>query len=492
MKFYQRLDWQLAIIIVLTFIISITVTGVIRPINVSVDYLELTDQERKQIKLIYDQIRDNIADNLSPEELIGELSRTLNTTNYTFFVVPNERDRLADSTMTNTHAKPMQKDIDGTLVFTTELEVLADSTKNNTRAKHIQKNTDGTYVVILGSFFYKKIISLAYSNLDSLAFEDYVIVIAPNHLDKIKAREQRKVDHLYYEVYHHIYTIGLYYLFILVFIFAFIRWRLRPLRNLEEKTQLLSSSQIPSEIPNTGFNDEVGSLVKSFNFATQKLREEDKRKGQMLAEIAHELRTPLNNLQGRLEAQQTGIIDDKDDVLSFSYKHVHYLSHLVEDIDLITTVDYGEFMLNLEGHNIRPIIDEECKLLNLQYPFEWEIKGIDLKANVDILRFRQVIKNILQNASTAKSIDLKVFICLFESQGNCILTIEDNGPGVPQDNLEKIFERLYRVDESRNAKTGGSGLGLHIVRKLIQLHNGDVNAYLSETGGLGIRIKLPI
>jgi signal transduction histidine kinase len=462
MKFYQRLDWQLAIVIVLTFIISVTVTGVVRPINILVDYVVLTDQERKQIKLIYDQIRDSIADNSRPEELIGEFSRTFNITNYTLFAVSNE------------------------------LEVLADSTIANTRVKEIQKNADGTYAVILGSFFYKKEIFTAYANLDSLAFDDYIIVIFPNHLNKFKAASRRKLEHLYYEVYHHIYTIGLYYLFILVFIFAVIRWRLRPLRNLEEKTQLLSSSQIPSEIPNTGFNDEVGSLIRSFNFATQKLREEDKRKGQMLAEIAHELRTPLNNLQGRLEAQQTGVIDDKEKVLAFSYKQVHYLVQLVEDIDLITAVDYGDLSLNLEFHNIQHIVNEECKLLNLQHPFEWEIKGADLNVNLDILRFKQVIKNILQNSSTAKSTHLNVLICLSESQGNCVLTIEDNGSGVPQDKLEKIFERLYRVDESRNAKTGGSGLGLHIVRKLIQLHHGDVEAYLSATGGLGIRIKLPI
>jgi signal transduction histidine kinase len=462
MKFYQRLDWQLAIIIVFTFIIPVTVTGVVRPIKVSVDYLVLTDQERKQIRLIYDQIHDNIADNLTPEELMGEFSRTFDITNYTFFVVSNE------------------------------LEVLADSTIANTRTEHILKNVDDTYAAILGSFFYKTEIFTAYVNLDSLALDDYIVVIVPNHLNQKKVGRSRKLDDLYFEVYHHIYTIGLYYLFILVFIFAFIRWRLRPLRNLEEKTQLLSSSQIPSEIPITGFNDEVGSLIKSFNFATQKLREEDKRKGQMLAEIAHELRTPLNNLQGRLEAQQTGVIDDTEGALSFSYKQVHYLVQLVEDIDLITAVDYGELALNFECHNIRPIIDEECKLLNLQHPFEWRIKGIDLHVNLDILRFKQVIKNILQNASTAKSTHFNVLICLSESQGNCVLTIEDNGPGVPQDKLKKIFERLYRVDKSRNAKTGGSGLGLHIVRKLIQLHNGDVDAYLSETGGLGIRIKLPM
>ena len=492
MKFYQRLDWQLAIIIVFTFFVSVTLAGVVRPISVSVDYLELTNHERKQILLTYEQIRDNVTGNLRPVELISEFSRRFDISSYTFFIVANESEDLVDSTTTNTRTKHAQNNTGGMLVFTTEMEVLADSTIANTSAKHIQKNADGTYLVILGSFFYKKIISIAYSNLDSLTFDDYVIVIVPNHLNKIKARERRKLEHVYYEIYYHLYTIGLYYLFILVFIFALIRWRLRPLRNLEEKTQLLSSNQVPSEIPITGFNDEVGSLVKSFNFATQKLREEDKRKGQMLAEIAHELRTPLNNLQGRLEAQQTGVIDDKDKVLAFSYKQVHYLVQLVEDIDLITTVDYGELALNFEFHNIRPIIDEECKLLSLQHPFEWEIKGIDLKASLDILRFKQVIKNILQNASTAKNTHLKVLICLSESQEKCVLTIEDNGPGVPQNKLKKIFERLYRVDESRNAKTGGSGLGLHIVRKLIQLHNGDVEAYLPETGGLGIRIKLPL
>jgi signal transduction histidine kinase len=175
-------------------------------------------------------------------------------------------------------------------------------------------------------------------------------------------------------------------------------------------------------------------------------------------------------------------------VLTFTYRQVQYLAQLVEDIDLMTAADYGDLSLNTEPAQVFSLIEDECNIFKANYSLDFEIQGDDLVLELDALRFRQIIKNLLQNALTARPDNLLISIALYRYDDHVELTLEDNGPGVHEDELGKIFERLYRVDSSRNNKTGGSGLGLSIVRQLVGLHGGTITAYLPKTGGLGLRM----
>ena len=107
---------------------------------------------------------------------------------------------------------------------------------------------------------------------------------------------------------------------------------------------------------------------------------------------------------------------------------------------------------------------------------------------IDVSRFRQIIKNLLDNATKAKPSDLSILIKVSSTSKMNVICFEDNGPGVPVDQLPRLFDRLYRVDDSRNNNTGGSGLGLAIVKDLVEAHGGCIECYINEKGGLGTKI----
>ena len=454
MKFYQRLDWQLAVTIVVIFTLAITFSDVLRSRTVQIFLHELEPVDRQQALQAYENlipIKEH-----DPEQLVFQLKQQGNTDNYIY------------------------------IVTSPELAVLGDTSDDHAIIELVRENpvTDD-YSVVVSSKFQKRERFVLFEDVPAVSWGGSLLLAVPNPVDKTQPDIGQRIKN---NIVRHIQTFGGYYLGILVIIIFLVRWRLRPLRELEAQTQQLSQNKLPPPLERSSFNDEVGSLIDSFNIAVDRLKSEERRRTQMLADIAHELRTPLNNLQGRLEAQQQGIVTDTNEVLTFTYRQVQYLAQLVEDIDLMTAADYGDLSLNTEPAQVFSLIEDECNIFKANYSLDFEIQGDDLVLELDALRFRQIIKNLLQNALTARPDNLLISIALYRYDDHVELTLEDNGPGVHEDELGKIFERLYRVDSSRNNKTGGSGLGLSIVRQLVGLHGGTITAYLPKTGGLGLRM----
>jgi len=454
MKFYQRLDWQLAVTIVVIFTLAITFSDILRQITVQIIEHELKPVERQQALWAYENLTP-IKEH-DPKQLVLKLKQQGNIDDYIY------------------------------IVTSTELAVLADTSDDYAFIELVRENpVTEDYSVVVSSKFQKRERFMLYEDVPAVSLG---LLAVPNPVDKTQPGIWQKIKR---SIVRHTQRFGGYYLGILVIIVLLVRWRLRPLRELEAQTQQLSKNKLPPPLTQSLFKDEVGSLIDSFNIAVDRLKSEERHRTQMLADIAHELRTPLNNLQGRLEAQQQGIVTDTDKVLTFSYRQVQYLAQLVEDIDLMTAADYGDLSLNKEPVQVLSLIEEECNIFKANYSLHIDITGEDLALDLDALRFRQIIKNLLQNALTAKPDNLRVSVALQSYEDRVELTLEDNGPGVHEDQLDKIFERLYRVDSSRNDKTGGSGLGLSIVRQLVGLHGGEITAYLPKAGGLGLRMILP-
>ena len=214
-------------------------------------------------------------------------------------------------------------------------------------------------------------------------------------------------------------------------------------------------------------------------------------------DISHELRTPLTILEGELEAINDGIIEPNQKAISSLQEEVALLSRLVNDLHKVSSLDRHSFNYHMEAIDFNTLVALQAH----KYAFKFQSKNITLNATLpeqtvmvlaDQNRITQVLQNILENNLRYTDEQQKVWLDLTVSNHHVFLSIEDSGPGVPDEALEKLFDRLYRTDSSRNRKTGGFGLGLAICQTIVEAHLGKINATKSRLGGLCITLKLPL
>lgn len=228
------------------------------------------------------------------------------------------------------------------------------------------------------------------------------------------------------------------------------------------------------------------------------IRRLEKVRSEFVTNASHELRTPITALKGFSETLLAGELEDKETTLKFLkiiHKESARLDRLVADILHLSKLEQKTLPLNVTTFSLDDLIQEDVALLNEKINMkniELLIQGHVPKIRTDRSRLSQVILNLLGNAVNYTDPNGKIEINLLENNEQTILSIKDNGIGIPEDDLERIFERFYRVDKARSRVTGGTGLGLSIVRNLIATLNGEI-AVTSELGkGSTFTIKLPI
>ena len=223
-----------------------------------------------------------------------------------------------------------------------------------------------------------------------------------------------------------------------------------------------------------------------------------KNKNQLLADVSHELRTPLTVLQIEIETLQHDFSDD----IQASYKglrtKVSDMNRLIDDISNLAKSDTGTLNFNFEAVVIKPFlvsIIAELKKQALTSDFTWhdelDISSVTL-LEIDTVKFKQLLTNLMGNSLKYTNLAGKIELLAKQVDNNLVITINDSAPNVKEKNIEKIFERLYRIEASRSRDTGGSGLGLAICRSIVEAHHGTIHAKQSSLGGLTIVIKLPI
>ncbi|NTS78041.1 tetratricopeptide repeat protein [Catenovulum sp. SM1970] len=221
-------------------------------------------------------------------------------------------------------------------------------------------------------------------------------------------------------------------------------------------------------------------------------------KNQMLADISHELRTPFSVLKLQVEALQYNIEQDTDKAHERLHNKISQLTSLIADIDELAQADALVLKLNKQRVDIDQFIQNtagEMQVLAKEAGLDLVLdKHLPqgLSAEIDFNRIKQVMTNLIGNAIRYTDAPGLINIHVSTNKTHLILIIEDSAPGVPQNELKAIFERLYRVDKSRSRITGGTGLGLSICRSLVELHQGSIKAEQSELGGLKIIIHIPI
>ena len=245
-------------------------------------------------------------------------------------------------------------------------------------------------------------------------------------------------------------------------------------------------------------SDELGQLADHLNHLGKTLHENRQSRQRWIADISHELRTPLAILQGQVEALEDGIRPFDDKAIKLFGGEVSRLGKLVEDLYQLSLSDLGALSYSKEtlnfGHLIEGIADQfqqrlTAKELNLHLSFT---TCLQVSILGDPQRLRQLFINILENSIRYTNSGGCIKITCRRLDRQVVLSIEDSAPSVPSDQLDQLFQRLYRGESSRNRNTGGAGLGLSIVKSIVEAHEGTIEAKASSLGGLLLELQFPI
>ncbi len=282
----------------------------------------------------------------------------------------------------------------------------------------------------------------------------------------------------------------------LVMTFFLSRKILAPVKTLTSAASRLGRGDLSQRVQLKD-KGEMGELAQAFNSMAGDLERTEQLRQNMIADAAHELRTPLSNIRGYLEAIRDRIKRPDTDTIRSIDEEATLLSRLVDDLQALSLAEAGELKLNRQAEDIIKLIKQAVAAKQTQAA----AKGISISTevsqklplvNIDSRRIGQVLHNLLENAiaHTAKSGNIVVAA---QKQDNWVkVSVTDTGEGIPAEDLPSVFERFYRVDKSRTRATGGSGLGLTIAKRLVEVHGGKIEAQSELGKGSCFSFTLPV
>ena len=270
---------------------------------------------------------------------------------------------------------------------------------------------------------------------------------------------------------------------------------MRPVRELTRAAVHMADGDLGQRVTLKGKN-EIATLGKTFNHMAASLQNAEQRRRALTADIAHELRTPLAVQRAHLEAIQDGIYELAPETLTPILEQNHALTRLVEDLRTLALADSGQLSLEFVKTDFAALVkriasrfDPQAATQDIKMVLSPMEKPVNL--SIDPQRIEQVINNVFSNAIQYTPRGGTVFVGLETTPGQVVLSVQDTGPGIPEESLPFIFERFYKVDSSRTRDDGGTGLGLSIARKIAQTHGGDLSAANHPGGGAVLRLQLP-
>ncbi|MCX4911218.1 HAMP domain-containing sensor histidine kinase [Streptomyces sp. NBC_00878] len=251
----------------------------------------------------------------------------------------------------------------------------------------------------------------------------------------------------------------------------------RPLRALADAAQNPSERHVRVRVTS---KDETGYLAAAFNDLSERRERTEEQRKAMVSDIAHELRTPLTNIRGWLEAAQDGIAVPDSALLSSLQEEAVLLQHIIDDLQILAAADAGTLRLHPERLLLRDVVEQ----VSGAHRAGAEAAGVTVLTHVtddpavdaDPLRLRQALGNLMSNAVRHTPPGGRVTLSAHRAGDDVMIEVADTGSGIEPEELPQVFDRFWRAEKSRSRRGGGSGLGLSIVRQLIDAHRGTVTA----------------
>lgn len=282
----------------------------------------------------------------------------------------------------------------------------------------------------------------------------------------------------------------------------------KPIKLLADGANEIADGNLDFVIDYNSTN-EIGTTVQAFNDMTAQLKESiedrnmmDQSRKEMVAGIAHDLRTPLTSVKGYVEGLRDGIASTdemKEQYLQTIFSTTQDMEKLLDELLTLSRLELGNITLECEKININTFLSDYCEDLGAtlktnNFDFEYINPHADkrIMVNLDTDRFVRVISNIISNSVkySRKDIVGEITLSLDEYEKTIIISISDNGIGIENDNLQKIFDSFYRADQARTRVRDGSGIGLAVCKQIVELHGGRIWATSQYGVGTTMHISL--
>jgi signal transduction histidine kinase len=244
-------------------------------------------------------------------------------------------------------------------------------------------------------------------------------------------------------------------------------------------------------------NDELGDMATAFNQMASELAQQEEIRRQMMADVAHELRTPLSILRIDLESMEDGLMEANPENIRHLQSEVTYLSNLVEDLRMLSMADAGDLKVEKTRIELNSLVREMIeRQQNTARDRKIALSATYSQQEIFVLgdtqRLSQVMVNLLSNAIQHTPPAHEILSRIDISGKMAIVSVTNTGSWIATEDLERIFDRFYRVEQSRNRNHGGSGLGLSIARSLVEAHGGKIWAESIEGKSTTFKFSLPI
>jgi signal transduction histidine kinase len=271
-----------------------------------------------------------------------------------------------------------------------------------------------------------------------------------------------------------------------------------PLREMAAAAQAMAKGEYDRRVTATS-RDEVGELARAFNKMASELAEVDRMRRDLVANVSHELRTPISALQAVLENLVDGVEPATPETFEAMLRQVQRLGRLVSQLLDLSKLESGAVPLQRSAFAVKPLLEQVVQDMRLHSNHRADVavrlsvavEPSDLKMDADEERIHQVLANLVENAVRHSPPRGEVIVRAAESHAGVALEVADEGPGIPQEEATRVFERFYRSDLARSNSDGGSGLGLAIARWIVDLHGGHIRVERRSPRGCRMVVDVP-
>jgi two-component system, OmpR family, sensor kinase len=273
----------------------------------------------------------------------------------------------------------------------------------------------------------------------------------------------------------------------------------RPIDRIVAKARRIGESNLRERLPEPGTPDEMGRLVVTLNEMLDRIERSFEAQRRFTADASHEMRSPLSRLRSELEVtlRRPRSASEYEEALRSALEEVERLTRLTEELLTLARLDAGERSeIPAASVALMPLVEEEMKRLKPEADTRKTVlvmegsPGIAVRGVPDALRL--VVANLLHNAVKFSPPDGRVIIRIFPEEDRAALAVSDSGPGIPTEDLPRVFERFYRASASRSPDIPGVGLGLAIARAIVDIHGGSIAVDSPPGAGATFTVRLPL